>query len=85
MLERGNNQQAVEGVCGLIYADLLIKFLNIHIRILKGQKRAICPFSEEINSKIINTFTLNSPTGRYLLFILQVGGPWDVVEVIWCV
>jgi hypothetical protein len=74
MLEQGNNQQVVEGVCGLMYADLLIKFLNIHTRNLKGQKRAICPYSEEINSKIINTFTLQSKAGRYLLFILQVGG-----------
>jgi len=83
MLKLSNSQQVVEGVCGLLYAELLIKFLNIPIKNLHRQKSGICPFSEEINSKIMNAFTLQSPTGRYVLFVLQVGGNWDVVEIIW--
>ena len=83
MLKLGDSQQVVEGVCGLLYAELIIKFLNIPIKSLQRQKCTICPFSEEINSKIMNTFTLHSPTGRYVLFVLQVGGNWDVVEIVW--
>jgi hypothetical protein len=64
MLELGDNQQVVEGVCGLLYAELIIKFLNVPIKKLHRQKFPICPFSEEINTKIMNTFTLHSPTGR---------------------
>lgn len=64
MLKFGNNQQVVEGVCALVYADLLIKFLNISVKSLQRQKYVICPYSEVINSKIINTFTLKSPNGR---------------------
>ena len=67
MLERGDSQQVVEGVCGLLYAELIIKFLNIPIKTLRRQKPSVCPFSEEINTKIMNTFTLQSPTGRYVL------------------
>jgi hypothetical protein len=83
MLNLSDKQQVVEGVCGLLYAELIIKFLKIPIKNLHRRKYAICPFSEEINSKIMNTFTLQSPTGRYVLFVLQVGGKWDVVEIIW--
>jgi len=83
MLELGDNQQVVEGVCGLLYAELIIKFLNVPIKKLHRQKFPICPFSEEINTKIMNTFTLHSPTGRYVLFVLHVCGNWDVVEIIW--
>ena len=83
MLKLGDNQQVVEGVCGLLYAELLIKFLNVPIKKLQRQKCYICPFSEEINSKIMNTFTLQSQNGRYVLFVLQVAGNWDVVEIIW--
>jgi hypothetical protein len=83
MLKLSDRQQVVEGVCGLLYAELIIKFLNIPIKNMHRQKYAICPFSEEINSKIMNTFTLQSPNGRYVLFVLQVGGNWDVAEVIW--
>lgn len=82
MLELSNKQQVVEGVCGLVYADLLIKFLNISVKSLRSKKFAICPFSEKINSKIINTFTLQSPSGRFVLFVLQVDGNWDVVWLI---
>jgi hypothetical protein len=82
MLKLGDSQQVVEGVCGLLYAELLIKFLNIPIKNISRQKCPVCPFSEEINSKIMNTFTLQSPNGRYVLFVLQVGSNWDVVEII---
>lgn len=64
MLKLGNSQQVVEGVCALVYADLLIKFLNISAKSLQRQKYVICPYSEDINSKIINTFTLQTPSGR---------------------
>jgi hypothetical protein len=83
MLKLGDSQQVVEGVCGLLYAELIVKFLTVPIKNLHSQKYVICPFSEEINSKIVNTFTLQSPTGRYVLFVLHVGGNWDVVEIIW--
>jgi hypothetical protein len=83
MLELGDSQQVVEGVCGLLYVELLIKFLNKPMKNFQRQKHAVCPFSEEINSKIMNTFTLKSPTGRYVLFVLHVCGNWDVIEIIW--
>jgi hypothetical protein len=69
MLKLGDSQQVVEGVCGLLYAELLIKFLNIPMKILQRRKHALSSFSEEITSKIMNTFTLQSPTGRYVLFV----------------
>jgi hypothetical protein len=83
MLELGDSQQVVEGVCGLLYAELIIKFLSIPMKKLQRQKSLIFPFSEEISTKIMNTFTLQSPTGRYVLFVLRVCGNWDVVEIIW--
>jgi len=73
MLKLGDNQQVVEGVCGLLYAELLIKFLNIPMKNLQRQKHALFSFSEEITAKIMNTFTLQSPTGRYVhLFFRSV-------------
>jgi hypothetical protein len=83
MLKLNDSEEVVKGVCGLLYAELIIKFLNIPIRKLHSQKYGFCTFSEEINSKIMNTFTLEAPNGRYVLFVLQVGGNWDVVEIIW--
>jgi hypothetical protein len=59
-----NSQQVVEGVCALLYADLLIKFLNISVKSLQRQKNIICPYSEDVNAKIINTFTVQSTNGR---------------------
>jgi hypothetical protein len=64
ILKLGNSQQVVENVCALLYADLLIKFLNTSVKSLQRQKHIICPYSEDINSKIINTFTVQSPNGR---------------------
>jgi len=74
MLKLSDSQRVVEGVCGLLYAEQIIKFLSIPIKKIHRQKVPICPFSEEISTKIINTFTLQSPTGRYVLFVLHICG-----------
>jgi hypothetical protein len=58
-------QEAVEGVCALMYSDSLIKFLKIPAKCLQRKKNVtICPYSKDIDSKIINTFTVQSPNGR---------------------
>jgi hypothetical protein len=58
-----NSEQVLEGVCALLYADMLIKFLNTPVKNLKKLKNVICPYSEDINSKIISTFTMKSANG----------------------
>lgn len=64
LLNIGNSEQVLEGVCALLYADLLIKFLNTSVKSLQKQKNVICPYSEDINFKIISTFTMKSASGR---------------------
>ncbi|KDR22974.1 DNA-directed RNA polymerase I subunit rpa49 [Zootermopsis nevadensis] len=64
VLQLGSSQPVIESVCALLYADLLIKFLNTSLKSLQKQKNIVCPYSEDVNSKIINTFTVQSPHGR---------------------
>jgi hypothetical protein len=64
LLNIGYSEQVLEGVCALLYADLLIKFLNTSLKSLQKQKNIICPYSEDINFKIISTFTMKSASGR---------------------
>lgn len=49
----------------LLYADCIVKFLKLNPKLLKKHdaSKLVCPYSELIGNKILDTFTV--PPGRY--------------------
>ncbi|XP_069668742.1 uncharacterized protein Polr1E isoform X2 [Periplaneta americana] len=62
--DTGNSKQLLERFCLLLYADNLIKFLRTNMKLLRRQRFMICPYSEDISKKIMDTFSFDTPSGR---------------------
>ncbi|XP_015176579.1 PREDICTED: DNA-directed RNA polymerase I subunit RPA49-like isoform X2 [Polistes dominula] len=54
----------IKKVSILLYMDAVSKWLNIPIKDVKKRGASICPESEEINSHIIDTYSIQSNGGR---------------------